>query len=75
MRVICHTHPMRTTLDLDDGLVTALLARHPGVSKTEAIETAIRSYLAESAIARLRELAGTLDIEDTSGDRALDRTS
>jgi hypothetical protein len=66
---------MRTTLDLDDELVTALLARHPGTSKTEAIETAIRSYLTESAVARLRELAGTLDIHDTSGDRALDRSS
>lgn len=66
MDQICHRVFMRTTLDLDDELVTALLARHPGISKTEAIETAIRSYLTESAVAGLRELAGTLDIHDTS---------
>ena len=29
---------MRTTLDLDDGLVEALTSRHPGLSRTEAIE-------------------------------------
>jgi Arc/MetJ family transcription regulator len=57
---------MRTTLDLDDDLLAALVSRHPGVSKTEAIETAIRTYLRESAIEQLRELAGTMDIEDVS---------
>jgi hypothetical protein len=29
---------MRTTLDLEDGLVEALMARHPDLSRTEAIE-------------------------------------
>jgi Arc/MetJ family transcription regulator len=57
---------MRTTLDIDDDLLAALLARHPGSSKTEAIEKALRAYLAEDAISRLRGLAGTLDIEDVS---------
>jgi Arc/MetJ family transcription regulator len=57
---------MRTTLDLDDDLVTALVSRHPELTKTEAIEAAIRSYLNESAIDGLRRLAGTLDIEDLS---------
>jgi hypothetical protein len=67
---------MRTTLDLDDSLMSALLVRFPGVSKTEAIERAVRAYLAESAVTRLRELAGSLDIDDVSADlRRLDRTS
>jgi Arc/MetJ family transcription regulator len=65
---------MRTTLDIDDDLIDSLLARHPGLSKTEAIEEAIRVYLRESAIERLRERAGTYVIEDVSGElRRADR--
>jgi Arc/MetJ family transcription regulator len=65
---------MRTTLDLDDGLVAALLARHPELSKTEAIERAVRAYLAADAAERLRRLAGSFEIEDLSQElRALDR--
>lgn len=59
---------MRTTLDLDDELMTALLERSPGLSKTEAIEHAVREFLAFDAAARLRRLAGTLEIEDVSGE-------
>jgi hypothetical protein len=44
----------------------ALLGRYPGVSKTEAIERAIRSCLLDDATSRLRQLAGTLDVEDVS---------
>ena len=66
---------VRTTLDLDDSLMRALLIRFPGASKTEAIERAVRGYLAESAVTRLRELAGTLDVADVSADlRRVDRT-
>lgn len=57
---------MRTTLDIDDDLLSALASRHPELSKTEAIEAAIRSYLAESAIDGLRERAGLMEIEDLS---------
>lgn len=74
--MIWHNHSMRTTLDLDDNLMEALLARHPDASKTEAIETAVRSYLERGASAGLRELAGTLDIEDASCElRPRDRTT
>jgi Arc/MetJ family transcription regulator len=67
---------MRTTLDIDDDLLAALLDRHPGSSKTEAIEIALRAYLADDAVSRLRRLAGTLDIEDVSAVmRANDRRS
>ena len=67
---------MRTTLDLDDSLMQALLLRFPGVSKTEAIERAVRAYLADSAVSGLRELAGHLDIDDVSTElRRADRTS
>jgi Arc/MetJ family transcription regulator len=57
---------VRTTLDLDDDLLAALAARHPDLSKTEAIEMAVRHYVTESAIDELRRLAGTLDIADAS---------
>jgi Bacterial antitoxin of type II TA system, VapB len=65
---------MRTTLDLDDGLVEALTARHPGLSRTEAIERAIKAYLEGDAVERLLSLAGSFEIEDVSaGLRAVDR--
>lgn len=65
---------MRTTLDLDDALMTALLERHPGISKTEAVERAIREYIHNDAAARLGALRGKLDIKDVSAEsRRLDR--
>jgi Arc/MetJ family transcription regulator len=57
---------MRTTLDLDDELMGALLARFPGSSKTHAVETAIRAYLTSDSASRLRQLAGSIEIEDLS---------
>jgi Arc/MetJ family transcription regulator len=67
---------MRTTLDIDDDLLAALLARYPGRSKTEAIEAGLRAFLAEDAVSRLRRLAGNFEIEDVSAEfRARDRHS
>ena len=65
---------MRTTLDLDDALIAGLAARHPDLSKTEAIQLAVRSYLAADTAERLRQLAGNFEIDDVSQElRALDR--
>jgi hypothetical protein len=65
---------MRTTLDLDDGLVEALTSRHPGLSRTEAIERAIKAYLEAEAVERLLSVAGSFEIEDVSADlRTVDR--
>ena len=65
---------MRTTLDIDDHLLEALLARHPGVSKREAVERAIAEYLSKDAAARTIALRGSLEIEDVSVDlRRADR--
>jgi hypothetical protein len=67
---------VRTTLELDDALVAALMARLPGVSKTEAIQRAVRFYLTHDAADQLRQLAGTVEIEDLSPHlRATDRTT
>jgi hypothetical protein len=65
---------MRTTLDIDDDLLRALLARHPGASKREAVERAIAGYLSKDASARTRGLRGRIEVEDVSDElRGLDR--
>ena len=51
---------MRTTLDIDDRLLEALMARSPGLSKTKAIERAIDHYVKADAYERVRALRGTL---------------
>ncbi|MCL4287998.1 MAG: type II toxin-antitoxin system VapB family antitoxin [Thermoleophilia bacterium] len=67
---------MRTTLDIDDALLAALMERLPGATKTEAIETAIESYVVSDARGQLRELAGTIEIDDASAElRAIDRST
>lgn len=67
---------MRTTLDLDDALMTALLARHPGQTKARAVEYAIREYLRGDAVRKLERLVGNIDIEDVSQElRRIDRTT
>ena len=72
--LLWHSDAMRTTLDIDDHLLEALLARHPGVSKREAVERAIAEYLAKDAAARTRALRGTIEIEDVSSElRKADR--
>jgi hypothetical protein len=75
-RTICHIDDMRTTLDIDDDLMSTLLARLPGRSKTDAIEHAIEAFLAGDAVDRLKTLAGTMEIEDVSRElRQLDRAT
>ena len=72
--LLCHHDAMRTTLDIDDDLLRALLARHPGVSKREAVERAIAEYLSKDAASRTKALRGRVRIEDVSAElRSLDR--
>lgn len=63
---------MRTTLDLDDELIDALMARHPDETKTKAVESAIEGYLCRDAIEWVIGRAGTFEIEDVSQDRVND---
>jgi hypothetical protein len=71
--LICHPGAIRTTLDVDDQLIMTLLARLPGRSKTDAIEHAIEAFLANDSVERLKQLAGTMDVQDVSHDlRKLD---
>jgi Arc/MetJ family transcription regulator len=55
---------MRTTLELDDGLMEALMARSQGQSKTKAVEFAIIDYLRRDASRGVRELRGTIEFEE-----------
>jgi hypothetical protein len=65
---------MRTTLDLDDALMEALMARHPGLSKTKAVEAAIEEHVRRGAVDRLLAMRGKIDIEDVSKEmRSIDR--
>lgn len=65
---------MRTTLDLDDELMAALMRQHPGATKTKAVEHAIESHLRSDALEKLRGLAGRIEIEDASSElRRIDR--
>jgi hypothetical protein len=57
---------MRTTLDIADGLIEALMARYPEASKTEAIEIAIAAHLSEDAAVWLRAQAGTVSFDETA---------
>jgi hypothetical protein len=51
-----------------------LMARHPGVSKTKAVEAAIDDHLRRGAVDWLLANAGRIEIEDVSGElRAIDR--
>jgi hypothetical protein len=71
---ICHIYGMRTTLDLDDDLMEALMARHPELSKTKAVEAAIEDHLRRGAVDWLLANAGKIEIEDVSKEmRAIDR--
>jgi Arc/MetJ family transcription regulator len=65
---------MRTTLDLDEGLMEALMARHPQATKTKAVEAAIADHVHRDATERLLAMRGRLEIEDRSRElRAADR--
>ena len=65
---------MRTTLDIDDELLAALMAKNPHSSKRAAIENAIREYVRRDAIEGLLSAAGTIRVEDVSADaRRADR--
>jgi Arc/MetJ family transcription regulator len=55
---------MRTTLELDDSLMDALMARSKGKSKTKAVETAITDYLRRDAARGIRRLRGKITFED-----------
>jgi len=53
---------MRTTINVRDDLLEALVKRTKKRTKTQAIETAIREYLGKKAIDDLIALSGKINI-------------
>lgn len=50
------------------------MARYPGDTKTKAVQTAIEEHLRRDAVDWLLANAGSIEIEDVSGEmRSLDR--
>lgn len=50
------------------------MARHPGASKTKAVETAIEDHVRRGAVDWLLRMRGKIEIEDVSREmRAIDR--
>ena len=54
---------MRTTLDIKDDVMDALLKRTKSKTKTKAVEVAIREYLEKKSIEDLIALSGNIHIE------------
>jgi hypothetical protein len=54
---------MRTTINVSNDLINALIERTKARTKTQAIETAIREYLGKKAIEDLISLSGKIDID------------
>jgi hypothetical protein len=56
-------HIMRTTLNIKDDMMDALLKRTKSKTKTKAVEAAIKEYLEKKAIEELIALSGNIHIE------------
>lgn len=54
---------MRTTLNIKDDMMDALLKRTKSKTKTKAVEAAIKEYLEKKAIEELIALSGNIHIE------------
>jgi hypothetical protein len=54
---------MRTTLNINDDVMDALLKRTKSKTKTKAVEVAIREYLEKKSIEDLIALSGNIHIE------------
>jgi len=56
-------HIMRTTLNIRDDMMDALLKRTSSKTMTKAVEVAIREYLERKSIEDLVALSGSIHIE------------
>ena len=62
---------MRTTIALDEDLVTELMRAEPGVSRSEAIRRAVQDYLRRRRIDDFMKLAGSrlVDLDPREAER------
>ena len=54
---------MRTTINIEDELMEALMAGTKAKTKTKAVELSIREYLEKKSIEDLISLSGKIDID------------
>ena len=54
---------MRTTINIKDDLMDALLARTKAKTKTKAVELSIREYIEKRSIEDLISLSGKINID------------
>lgn len=55
---------MRTTLDLDEGLISELMEITQAKSKTRAVNQALKEYIRRMKLERLKALSGKITIEE-----------
>lgn len=62
---------MRTTIALDEALLTELMRAEPGVSRSEAIRRAVQDYLRRRRVDEFMKLAGSrlVDLDSREADR------
>jgi hypothetical protein len=54
---------MRTTINIQDGLMEALMAHTKAKTKTKAIELSIREYIEKKSIENIVALSGKINID------------
>ncbi len=54
---------MRTTINIQDGLMDRLLSGTKAKTKTKAVEIAIKDYIEKKSIEDLLSLSGKIDID------------
>ena len=54
---------MRTTINIQDGLMEALLIQTKAKTKTKAVELSIREYLEKKSIENIVALSGKINID------------
>lgn len=54
---------MRTTINIKDDLMEALLAQTKAKTKTKAVELSIREYIERKSIESIVSLSGKIDID------------
>jgi Arc/MetJ family transcription regulator len=54
---------MRTTININDDLMEALLAHTKAKTKTKAVELSIREYIEKQSIEDIVSLSGKIDID------------
>ncbi len=65
---------MRTTLDIDERLLSAVVKATGEKSRSKAVQKVLEDYLRRRAIDELRGSAGSIGIDDMQdGQRAADR--